>query len=101
MEDQQLKVSGRVKSNLPVYAVVAYCDPEGGSDYDATTATAVPNEKGEFDISVRPEFKGRQGELRLVFLHVNGETTRFSSQGPHKFPFQIDKTGKLSLPNQR
>ena len=33
--------SGRVTADPPVYGVVAYTDPDGGGDYDATTATAV------------------------------------------------------------
>ena len=35
-----LDLQGRVDSRIPSYAVIAYIDPEGGSDYDAKTYVA-------------------------------------------------------------
>ena len=32
----------------PAYAIIGYTDPAGGSNYDAMTATAVPDRDGKF-----------------------------------------------------
>lgn len=67
-------LKGRVAGSPPVYGVVAYFDPAGGSDYDASSATAVPESDGSFSLSLRrPGFTGLF-ELRLVALHADGST---------------------------
>ena len=66
---------GKVTSPVPVYAVVAYTDPAGGDDYDATTATAIPETDGRFVLDCNALRKNRAGELRLVFCHADGNTT--------------------------
>ena len=73
-----IHVSGVVKGDPPVYAVVAYFDPEGGSDYDATTATAVPAADGQFSLSSDALQAGKQGELRLFPLHANGSAAQLT-----------------------
>lgn len=70
-----LEISGKVKGNPPVYALVAYFDPVGGGDYDASTTTCVPSKDGSFHLKItRPGYKGGF-ELRLAALHANGATT--------------------------
>ena len=39
-------LSGTVTSAVPVYALVAYLDPEGNSDYDARMSVALPKPDG-------------------------------------------------------
>lgn len=63
---------GTVTASPPVYAVVGYMDPAGGSDYDATTITAVPDENGKFVLACEALAKNKSGSLRLVACQVNG-----------------------------
>ena len=53
--------SGKVTGEPPVYAVVGYLDPEGGSDYDATTTTAVPDKEGRFTLDCQALVAGKKG----------------------------------------
>ena len=85
-EGKEMKVSGRVEANPPVYAVIAYFDPAGGSDYDARTASAVPDKDGKFSLSCSDFPAGKAGELRIVPLHVNGGTAGWLSQSPFRYP---------------
>ncbi|MCP4846482.1 MAG: hypothetical protein GY899_00865 [Verrucomicrobiaceae bacterium] len=68
--------SGLVNSKIPVYALIAYADPEGGSDYDATTVTAVPDNKGRFLLKCTTHAPGKKAQLRVIACHVNGATSR-------------------------
>lgn len=92
-----INVSGTIVANPPVYAVVAYFDPEGGSDYNATTATAIPDTKGNFTLSCDALPAGKSGELRLIPLHVNGSTNGWMSQTKFKYPYAISKDGTPDL----
>ncbi len=72
-----LRLSGKVQGNPPVYGLVAYYDPAGGDDYDASTTTCVPGPDGGFSLdAVRPGYKG-DFELRLVMLQADGKTSTF------------------------
>lgn len=75
--DGVMSLRGKVLSKLPSYAVIAYVDPEGGSDYDAQTYP-VPADEGSFEISgmTIPE---KTAHLRLFACHVNGEVTGIGS----------------------
>ncbi|MDB4776624.1 NPCBM/NEW2 domain-containing protein [Akkermansiaceae bacterium] len=92
-----IHVSGRLSANPPVYAVVAYFDPEGGGDYNATTATAVPDADGDFSFSCDALPPAKAGELRLIPLHVNGSTGGWMSQTKFKYPYSVGKDGTLDL----
>ena len=92
-----INVSGTIVANPPVYAVVAYFDPEGGSDYNATTATAIPDTKGNFTLSCDALPAGKSGELRLIPLHVNGSTNGWMSQTKFKYPYAISRDGTPDL----
>ncbi|MDB2429009.1 NPCBM/NEW2 domain-containing protein [Akkermansiaceae bacterium] len=96
-EGKAIEVSGSVVANPPVYAVVAYFDPEGGSDYNATTATAIPDTNGNFTLSCDALPAGKSGELRLIPLHVNGSTNGWMSQTKFKYPYAISKDGTPDL----
>lgn len=71
-----LQVSGRVQANLPVHAVLAYADPEGGADYDSEIAAAVPQADGRFTVQLpRPQKKDVRASLHFVAVCVNGAAT--------------------------
>lgn len=68
----RLKVAGRVKSSLPVVAVIAYLDPaKGRRDYDARSWVAKLGRDNRFEVVVS-EFEPGGYELRLRFYHSNG-----------------------------
>jgi hypothetical protein len=94
---KSIQVSGTVKGEPPVYGVVAYFDPEGGSDYDSTTATAVPASDGHFELSSEALRRGKQGELRLFPLHVNGSAAGQMSRTKFRYPFSISGDGVPDL----
>ena len=96
-EGKAIKVSGKMKASPPLYAVVAYFDPEGGSDYNATTATAVPDADGNFSLSCDALARGKAGELRLIPLHVNGSTGGWMSQTKFKYPYKVGRDGTPDL----
>jgi hypothetical protein len=71
-----LQVSGQVKANLPVHAVLAYADPEAGSDYDSEIAAAVPHEDGRFTLQLpRSSKKDVRATLHFVAVCANGSAT--------------------------
>ena len=88
-----MRVTGRVQSDIPVYAVLAYLDPEGGSDYNATTHAAVPDEQGRFSIDCTA-FAGKKGRMRLVRVHANG-WARFSED--IGMDYQRDEAGQVTV----
>ena len=96
-EGKSIVVKGRVEGNPPVYAVVAYFDPAGGSDYDARTASAVPGEDGSFSLSCDDLPPGRAGELRIFPLHVNGGTMGGMSFTPFSYAYGVMPDGTPDL----
>lgn len=92
-EDKSIHVSGKVKGEPPVYAVVAYFDPAGGGDYNSTTTTAVPVADGSFHLSTDALSNGKQGELRLFPLHVNGSAAAQMSRTRFRYPYGISADG--------
>lgn len=98
VEEAQILATGTVKSSIPCYAVVAYYDPDGGGDYNAYTATAVPDEKGQFAVYSPPLPPGTKGELRLFPLLVNGFIAKGGmSRSPHRFRYSVEKDGTPDL----
>lgn len=88
------KVRARVTADPPCYAVVGYMDPAGGSDYDATTCTAVPDAEGWFTLQCDALRKGKAGELRIVALQANGGGLGDKTYG---VPYSVDGDGKVDL----
>jgi len=70
---------GKVEAGLPVYAVLGYLDPEGGGDYDSRTVVAIPGDEGEFTLECDALVPGKEAEVRLFTLMVNGDTQRWTS----------------------
>ncbi|MEM9416042.1 MAG: hypothetical protein AAGA29_11290 [Planctomycetota bacterium] len=66
-----VRLSGQIESDIPVHAVIAYLDPEGHSDYNATTHVVVPDAAGGFAFDCT-SFAGRSGQVRIVAVHANG-----------------------------
>lgn len=64
--------SAKVTADPPAYAVIGYMDPSGGSDYDATTATAVPDADGRFHLYCDALKAGKSGLLRVVVCQASG-----------------------------
>ncbi len=84
-------VSGKVKSSLPTYAIVAYLDPEGGGDYDSHTSVAIPDKGGSFTMDCQALVSGKPAALRLVALLVNGSTHTWQSS------YEVAKDGTLDI----
>lgn len=71
-----LHVSGTVTANLPIHALLAYADPNGGADYDSEIAAAVPQKDGKFTLLLpRPEKKNCRATLHFVAVCANGSAT--------------------------
>ena len=94
---KSIHVAGVVKADPPVYAVVAYFDPDGGSDYDATTASAIPAANGRFELSSSALRLGSAGELRLFPLHVNGSAAGQMSETSFRYSYVIKSDGTPDL----
>jgi len=78
--DDHFSFSGTVESQIPVYAVVAYLDPEGGGDYDSRTVCAVPDSDGSFTLDCWPLQRGKAvSDIRVVALLANGATSTWRS----------------------
>ena len=90
--------TGTVAGDPPVYGVVAYMDPEGGNDYDATSTSAVPDKDGRFRLSCHALKPGSPGVLRVVYLQANGVASGFLSATPYRYPYKVGKDGKVDVP---
>lgn len=93
--------SGRAVAEPPVYGVLAYMDPEGGGDYDATTATAVPDADGRFTLDCQAPNPGRAAELRIVYLQANGIPSGFLSSTPFRYPYSVGADGTANISSAR
>jgi len=93
--------SGKVTADPPVYAVVAYMDPEGGGDYDAPTTTAIPDGEGKFTLHCQSFSPGKSGELRVVYLQSNGVASGFLSATPFRYPYAVAADGKVDFSTAR
>ena len=71
--------------------MIAYTDPEGGGDYDATTQCAVPDDSGFIAIDCRSLVRGKPGELRLLACHVNGKVSQ------ERFGYRVAADGAVDL----
>ncbi|WP_038165542.1 NPCBM/NEW2 domain-containing protein [Verrucomicrobium sp. BvORR106] len=90
--------SGRVTADPPVYAVIGYMDPAGGSNYDATTRTAVPDREGRFTLECNALKSGRAGMLGIVAAQANGAMSSFASPGAERtFPYYVEADGRVDL----
>ena len=91
-------VSGTVRGDPPVYAIVGYIDPNGGGDYDATTVSAIPDADGGFVLHCEEFAKGKPSVLRVVACQSNGG--RINDQVA-SIPFEVDSEGKVDVSSYR
>ncbi|HQX50272.1 MAG TPA: NPCBM/NEW2 domain-containing protein [Planctomycetaceae bacterium] len=96
-DGKAIKVTGVVSGSPPIYAVVAYFDPDGGSDDDATTASAVPDANGRFTLKSDALTRGKQGELRLFPLHANGSAAGQTSHTTFRYSYGVSQDGTLDM----
>ena len=79
--DGLIKVTGQLKSDIPVHAIKLFDDPPGNNDYNAVAHPALPKaETGQFEIAFQPLAAGGEHALRLVLFHVNGHWSQFQSK---------------------
>ncbi|MFO1063904.1 MAG: NPCBM/NEW2 domain-containing protein [Pirellulales bacterium] len=83
-----------VTADPPCYAVIGYMDPAGGSDYDATTCTAVPDPLGRFVLHCDALTAGKAGELRVVALQAQGSGI---GDKTYAVRYEVDRQGKVDL----
>lgn len=99
--DKTITVTGTVKTtpnSPPVHAIIAYTDPEGGSNYDATTTTAIPDDQGNFTLHCYDLRKGKPASLRLITLYANGDaTSHVGIRSPYTYPYQVGQDGQPDL----
>jgi len=99
VDGRAIVVSGKVSGEPPIYGIVAYFDPAGNSDYNATTATAVPDGDGRFVIQSNALTPGKTGELRLCLLHANGAVSQGRAIPNSYFSYSINDAGTPDLTN--
>lgn len=93
-DGKAIRVTGRIEGDIPVHAVIAYLDPEGNSDYNATTHVAVPDAEGRFTIDCTSFAKQATGRLRLVRVHANGWARFNEDLG---IDYKRDDSGAITL----
>ncbi len=84
-QGRSIQVHGAVTASIPVVAVIAYADPDGGGDYDAQT-TVVPVEDGKFQLAADRHRRGKSS-LKLLAVLANGATSSTA------FNYTADETG--------
>lgn len=90
--------SARVTADPPAYAVIGYADPAGGSNYDATTATAVPDKDGRFTLELNALQPGKGALLHVVVAQANGAMSSYSSFGGEpRYPYFVESDGRVDL----
>jgi hypothetical protein len=92
-DNKALRIAGQIEGDTPVHAVIAYLDPEGNRDYNATTHVAVPDKDGRFSIDCT-SFAKQNGTVRLVRVHANG-WARFADD--LTFAYTRDAEGTLAF----
>lgn len=96
-KDKGFVFRANVKASPPVYAVVAYMDPTGGSDYDATSCTAIPDKHGNFELDCKALRAGKSGELRVCYMFANGASSGIMGQTPYRYSYVADTQGKVDI----
>lgn len=89
--EKQLRLSGRLTAQPPVYGVVAYNDwARIPDDYDALGQTSPVDKDGAFRLVIG-ELAPAQWELRLRVCHDNGSHSALS------FDYEVDQNGTPDL----
>jgi len=89
----------KVNGTPEVYLAIAYFDPEGNSDYNSAITCAIPDKNGHVVLRSSELEKGKQYQARIVFVHVNGAASGWSSEGTvmNRFNFSTDQEGKVKI----
>lgn len=91
---KSFEFKGRVTADPPAYAMIGYLDPSGGSDYDATTVTAVPDESGRFVLKCHAFKNGKGAMLRIVACQSNGGRI---DDTVLQIPYAVDADGVVDI----
>ena len=94
---KQVKIQGKITADTPCYAVLAYLDPEGGGDYNATTHVGIPNADGSFTIHCDAFAKRKKGTLKLVYCFANGFTSAAHYSPRRGQNYSVDREGNVTL----
>jgi NPCBM/NEW2 domain len=95
-----LHVSAKVSANLPLTAIIAYADPEGGGDYNSEIASGIPQANGSFSLLLpHPENRrNTNASLHFVAVAANGSATASVwSEQALSFPARVDAAGRLDV----
>lgn len=89
IKGKRLEISGKLRSDAPALAVIAYADPAevNINDYDATSWVGGVGDDGTFRVTVEKHIPGEH-ELRLAVLLANGAT-----KVPVAIQYAVDKRG--------
>ena len=89
LKGNRLEIKGKVQSDPPALAVIAYADPAEVSiqDYDATSWVGAVGDEGSFHVTVEKHIAGPH-ELRLAVLLANGAT-----EIPVAIQYEVNKKG--------
>ncbi|HVJ85367.1 MAG TPA: NPCBM/NEW2 domain-containing protein [Caulifigura sp.] len=93
-QERGFNLAATVTGEPPIYGAVAYMDPTGGSNYDAATATAVPDENGRIQFECRSFRSDRPGAFKVTLLHANGAV---SNPEELRFPYDVDRAGVVDV----
>lgn len=75
-ENASLRVTFRIEPSLPVHAVLAYADGEGGADYDSEIAVGIPQADGQVTLTLPPPRKKNvPAQVNIVTVFANGTAT--------------------------
>lgn len=92
------RFSARVAADPPAYAIIGYTDPAGNSNYNATTATAVPDREGRFTLDCSALQPGKGAMLHIVIAQANGAMSSFASFGSEpRYPYFVTQNGAVDL----
>lgn len=92
------RFSARVKADPPAYLAVAYTDPAGGRDYDATTHTTVPDKDGRFSLLCDALEPGKSGVLKIIVAQANGAVSSATTDGTEAlYPYLVAADGAVDL----
>jgi len=96
-DGRSFQFRARVESPIPVYAAIAYLDPEGGGDYDSRTVVSIPDRDGRIDLACGPDalVPGKTGTLRVVTCLVNGATST------EQHDYRVNDNGRVDLETMR
>jgi len=96
--NRSARLTGRFKSNQPVYGVIAYADPEGRSNYDAVSYAGTVDADGRFAVDLTPMPRSdKQGEIRICLLTPSGQHLNASRSSQFNCTYTVGTDGNVSV----